>query len=226
MVLYVSDCSDLPLDIWRSVLGCCDLSTIVAMMSVNKSMQSLCSEDYMWNRLVLRTHGVQAKKGMGYDLCRYFATNVPSVIPVSLKNTDAPDWGTTFRCELMLKPEGVFCTATGVVRANVVVSHTEKFVLTHVKAKGAGWGFSSPLKKFSIVASTNTIESPTAKVVDGTTLGPFTLSDPTQGQEFKLDQPIVTKDCLIQLIEGAQKEENIDTEYVFVCGHSIPQHMV
>ena len=227
MVLYVSSCpAVLPLDIWRTVLGHCDQNMINNVMKTNKSMLELCSEDQLWNKLAIATFKVKPRIGKGKELFRYFKDSTPVMIPVTLKYTDASDWGMTFRCELMLKPEGVFCTATGVVRANVTVSHPERFLLTEVRAKGAGWGFSSPLKKFSVSATANSMEQSGPDATNTTHMEPYTLDDPTKEQTFKLSKPLVAKDVLIKLIEGAKKDENIDTEYVFIYGHKIPHNLV
>eukprot|EP01064_Diplonema_japonicum_P031294 TRINITY_DN553_c0_g1_i1.p1 TRINITY_DN553_c0_g1~~TRINITY_DN553_c0_g1_i1.p1 ORF type:complete len:222 (+),score=52.79 TRINITY_DN553_c0_g1_i1:57-668(+) len=195
----------LPMDIWTVVAGYCDAAELVGLEGTCKWMAKETKKDWYWEGVVTSKfsgcQGLTGYKGIYKEVLQ----GTVQEIDLEVVKSSGGAYSHAYRCELMLKAsEGVFCTASGVCSAEVVCQPKLPFLLTEIHAKGAGRGFSSPLRKF--------------KVHDKM----YTLTTPSDHHVFVPPVPALSTTLTVQLLEGTNKDENIDTEYIGFFGISLP----
>eukprot|EP01059_Diplonema_ambulator_P033836 TRINITY_DN7269_c0_g1_i1.p1 TRINITY_DN7269_c0_g1~~TRINITY_DN7269_c0_g1_i1.p1 ORF type:complete len:227 (+),score=42.27 TRINITY_DN7269_c0_g1_i1:64-681(+) len=192
----------LPSDAWTHVAGFCDAKELAALQGVCVWMGKEMGADRYWGAvLTCRFEGMDGVVG-GKEVYRRIVVGDVQEIEMKVVKNTGMEYSYNYRAELMLNPaEGVFCTAPGVCSADIECQPSIPFLLTEIHAKGAGRGYSSPLKKFATLGQT------------------YVLSEPSEHHVFMPARPIYTeKNLMVQLLEGTKKDENIDTEYIGFFG--------
>ena len=205
-------------DAWGCVLTYCSTGTLLTLREVNSWFAQEASLDRNWVAK-MASQGLNGKEevleqaykmlGLMQVLRMCYVTPV-QVVNMNLLHHTALEWSDHYRCEWMLNAQkGTFSTAPGVTHATVTCKADEPFLLTAIHAKGGGRGFTSPLKKFSISAGSD---------FGTTTERVFELEDPSQVHTFVFEPPVLAHTVAINLLQGVQKDQNIDTDYIIVHG--------
>eukprot|EP00754_Rhynchopus_humris_P038637 Rhum_TRINITY_DN21250_c0_g1::Rhum_TRINITY_DN21250_c0_g1_i1::g.173555::m.173555 len=210
--------SGMACDVWTAVTPYCDNASLMSLKSVCRWFHAECARDRQWTerlrRLSAGLHGNAAllrrmeswAEAGALGVCRAIAATPVVDVRLDLVHHTAVEWSHNYRCEHMLSPErGTFSTAAGVTNATVTCRAGAPFLLSCVRAKGGGRGFSSPLKRFAITAG-------------GVRTAEMELACPAEESVFVFDPPMLSHSVDIHLLAGSKQGENIDTDYIVLEG--------